>query len=309
MSRTVLPGTEVETSRLGFGCAVLGGRLSTRAKRRLLDAAFDAGVTHFDVARLYGHGEAERHLGAFLRQHRDSVTVTTKAGLRPTGGLARFRLVRAGRHFVGSPSDVTRAFCADDIRSSLQTSLRKLGTDHVDLLLLHECRPEDVTADVIATLDDCVQRGLARATGIATGLAATTALLEREASFPAVIQVSSSVLAGDAKPPRAAIVHSVLARDLARMRALLAGDGVGTKGFPEAAGVDPSDDARIARFVLACALDVSDNQIVLFSSRHPEHVRSNAAALLQPALTPELRATLAALRVEANEGVDARGFG
>jgi D-threo-aldose 1-dehydrogenase len=302
MSQSLLPGTGIETSRLGFGCAVLGGRLSTRTKRRLLETAFDAGITHFDVARLYGHGEAERHLGAFLRPRRDSVTVTTKVGLLPPGGPARLRLVRAGRRLLGSPTAGVRRFAVADVRSSVEASLNKLGTDHVDLLLLHDCRPDDVTEDLVELLDDCIRRGLTRATGIATGVGATAALLERERSFPSVIQIPFSVLDGGRSPFPPAIVHSVLAQDLPRMRKVLSVADARAARWSRTIGVDCSDAGSIAQFVLACALDVSANRIVLFSSQHPERVRANAEVLSRPPLTPDLRAALAAMRAELNAG-------
>jgi len=66
------------------------GALSRRESLALLSAAWDAGVRHFDVAPLYGHGEAERILGSFLAGRRDEATIVTKFGIEPTGN-SRFR--------------------------------------------------------------------------------------------------------------------------------------------------------------------------------------------------------------------------
>jgi D-threo-aldose 1-dehydrogenase len=71
-------------SRLGFGTSgIMGAALTTAGRLKLLDAAFDAGIRHFDTAPLYGFGEAESLLGRFLRGRRDAITITTKFGLLP----------------------------------------------------------------------------------------------------------------------------------------------------------------------------------------------------------------------------------
>ena len=88
-------------SRLGFGTAGLGRSLSRGERLRLLETAFDSGITYFDTAPLYGAGAAEEALGAFLRGAPDGVTVATKAGIlpAPVAALVLSRLV--GRTAVG----------------------------------------------------------------------------------------------------------------------------------------------------------------------------------------------------------------
>src|SRR4051812_7191906 len=74
----------VSTSALGLGCAGLFS-LPRRADRRaVLDAAYDLGVRHFDVAPMYGLGAAEPELGGFVGGRRDEVTVATKFGIEPS---------------------------------------------------------------------------------------------------------------------------------------------------------------------------------------------------------------------------------
>ena len=58
------------TTRLGYGCSSLMGALGQKESLALLEAAYDAGVRHFDVAPLYGFGQAEGCLGEFLARHR-----------------------------------------------------------------------------------------------------------------------------------------------------------------------------------------------------------------------------------------------
>ena len=296
MMRAPIPGTDIETSRLGFGCAALGGMMSARRKRRLLESAFDAGITHFDVARLYGAGEAERDVGAFARARRDTVTLTTKVGLIPSGGANRHHLVRMARRAAGRRASGGRSFGVADVRTSFETSLRTLGLEHVDVLLLHECRPEEVTEELVAFLNDCVQRGLARATGVATGVAETAALVERRQQFPAVVQIPFSVLATEPPPFRTSIVHSVLARDLERVKRGLQRSRRDGASWSALLGFDCTDTGALARFLLACALDSTENGLVLFSSRQPARVRSDAASLSSESSQGERQVALAALR-------------
>src|SRR5580698_4297843 len=82
------------TTRLGYGCSSVMGAMDGKESLAMLEAAFDAGVRHFDVAPMYGFGQAEGCLGEFLGRHRAEVTVTTKYGIPPAKnpglmGLAR----------------------------------------------------------------------------------------------------------------------------------------------------------------------------------------------------------------------------
>lgn len=180
--RTVfLPSLGREVSALGFGCASLGSRVSEAQGRRALDSAFDRGVTWYDVAPPYGDGEAETILGQFLTGRRDRVAVCTKFGIprQTISPLARFlrpaarAIVRAFpvlRRGIGKvrPAGKRGPFRADLIEPSLVESLRRLRTDYVDVLALHDPRPEDCTDDaVLSTLERVVAKGYARTIAIA----------------------------------------------------------------------------------------------------------------------------------------------
>ena len=229
----LVPG--LRTSILGFGTAGFGARLSERERQRLLDAAFDAGIRHFDTAPLYGDGGAERSVGRFLRGRRDAVTVAAKVGLAPARGGRGAPLLRrlgvAAARRIGSV----------DAHMSLERTLRALETDHVDLLLLHECDVGSALADDWHSfLDDCVSRGLARATGIATSRGETLRILQAaDAAFPAVVQVA----AGTPVPAeRGAIFHSIF----------------------------------VGGSTLEAALAAHPRALALFSSTRPERIVENA---------------------------------
>src|SRR5271167_1841892 len=92
MENTALaPG--ITSTRIGFGCAGLMREPSARKRQGLLAEAFDQGITHFDVARMYGLGAVEGELGRFARDRRDSIVIATKFGIEAASapGLARLQ--------------------------------------------------------------------------------------------------------------------------------------------------------------------------------------------------------------------------
>jgi hypothetical protein len=171
----------LSVSRVGFGCASLMRLPSARERRRLIAAALDAGITHFDVARMYGLGAAEAELGLALQGRRDQVTVATKFGIDASGALRRIgRLqgparallaqstklrsaVRSRREVFATP----RQYDAERARTSLDRSLRELSLDHVDILFLHDPRPQDQIdgAPLVAFLEEARAAGKIRAWG------------------------------------------------------------------------------------------------------------------------------------------------
>ncbi len=80
------------TSSLGLGCATLFHLPRPVDRRMILDTAFAHGITHFDVAPMYGFGLAEPELGSFLQGRRSEITVTLRVGYS----------VRCGQRYVGS---------------------------------------------------------------------------------------------------------------------------------------------------------------------------------------------------------------
>jgi aryl-alcohol dehydrogenase-like predicted oxidoreductase len=156
--RTVELAPGIFSSALGFGCAPILGSVAANKARRALTVALDEGVTHFDVARSYGYGEAESFLGRFLGSRRDSVTIATKFGIVATP-VARFisplkplvRLFQSWRktatvrgNVVAAGAGISGRFHARQpleaprLRASVEKSLRELRTDYIDYLFLHE---------------------------------------------------------------------------------------------------------------------------------------------------------------------------
>src|ERR1700677_1940946 len=135
----------LKVSEVGLGCNNFGTRLDQDAATAVVNAALDAGVTFFDTADIYGATKSEVFLAGALGARRDEVVIATKFGM-PIDDT----------HFGASPEYVRRA-CED--------SLRRLGTDHLDLYQLHY--PDDTVpiADTLGALRELVEAGKVREIG------------------------------------------------------------------------------------------------------------------------------------------------
>lgn len=301
MRRVTLHTTNIESSALGFGCASLTAHPDRHDAIALLERAFASGITHFDVARLYGLGHAESILGDFLRSKRDQVTVTTKFGLQPPSGaiarqaglvslakkvLRRFPALarRARRHVAAAAKG--GAFSVTEASASLETSLRALGTDRVDLLLLHEGTLADAARDdLLAFLQAQVDRGTVRAFGIGSAAPTIGDDATRIPSVHRVLQFDNSVLGpaleklrGAAE--RAIITHSAL-RDLHPLAALARTDPAGTRRASALVGSDLSDPGAITRLLVQWALRTNTAGVVLVGTTRTAHLDANVRAAVE----------------------------
>ena len=128
-------------SVVGLGCNNFRSRMSDDAAFATVDAAIDAGITLFDTADVYGNkGGSEELLGEALRGRRDQVVVATKFGA-PMGD---------GERATGS-----RRY----IRKAVEASLRRLGTDRIDLYQVHVPDSNTPIDETLAALDDLVREG------------------------------------------------------------------------------------------------------------------------------------------------------
>jgi aryl-alcohol dehydrogenase-like predicted oxidoreductase len=135
----------LEVSVVGIGCNNFGGRLDQAGTNDVVHAALDAGVNFFDTADIYGATKSEQYLGVALGARRDDVIIASKFGM-PIDDT----------HFGANPTYVRQA-CED--------SLRRLGTDRIDLYQLHY--PDDTVpiADTLGALRALVEQGKVREIG------------------------------------------------------------------------------------------------------------------------------------------------
>lgn len=156
----------ITTSALGAGCWAIGGpfwsgdqphgwgQVDDAESVQAIHAAVDAGITLFDTADVYGAGHSERVLGAAIRDRRDDVVLATKFGLL----------------FDEKTRQVTGEITTpEQVRPACLASLRRLGTDHIDLYQFHLNQFDPAAA--VAVRDACealVDEGLVRAYGWST---------------------------------------------------------------------------------------------------------------------------------------------
>jgi aryl-alcohol dehydrogenase-like predicted oxidoreductase len=177
------PGTDITVSELGFGLWTLStgwwGEKSDDEAVALLRAARDEhGITFFDAADTYGDGRSERQLAEAFRGRRGDVVIGTKVGYDIYDQEARTQ--RRGQ------GELPQRFDGPYMRSAVEECLRRLDTDYIDVLQLHNVKMDHVRdAAIWETLRDLRREGKVRAWGAAFGpaigwLYEAVELLERE---------------------------------------------------------------------------------------------------------------------------------
>ena len=267
-----------------------------------MERAYDAGVCWFDVAPSYGDGQAETIFGRFLAGKRSEVVLCTKVGKLPgRAGLgARMlklvaqRVLRVAPQLRGlmirhrAPTervDLTGEF----IECSIEKSLRRMATDYVDVLALHEPTLAEVERDdVLRALDDVVSAGHARCVGVAGELEVALraiALSERirvlqvaNNYFTPNIERARKKLPGE--PGIGFVAHSVYGHTgpLDRFTGLLGQESTG-RALLENEGYCGTSREIAAAFLLDFALASNRGGIVLLSMYEPKHLRANLERL------------------------------
>jgi aryl-alcohol dehydrogenase-like predicted oxidoreductase len=149
-------------SVVGLGCNNFGMRVDYARSETVVRAALDAGITLFDTADIYGGAKSEEFVGRALAGRRESAVIATKFGM---------------------PLDDTRKGAAPAyVRRAVEDSLRRLGTDRIDLYQLHEPDPATPIAETLGALDGLVRAGKVREIGCSNFSAAQIAEAEAAAS-------------------------------------------------------------------------------------------------------------------------------
>jgi aryl-alcohol dehydrogenase-like predicted oxidoreductase len=161
----------IEASVIGFGAWATGGWMwggtDEADSIAAVHASLDAGVNLIDTAAIYGFGMSESIIGRAIRDRRDRVVLATKCSMicNPTRGVFKFRSTAAGPdahghiviHICGAP---------DSIRREVEDSLRRLGTDYIDLYQTHWQDTTTPIADTMGALMELKQAGKIRAIGV-----------------------------------------------------------------------------------------------------------------------------------------------
>ena len=198
MQYRTIRGTDIEVSTIGFGVWTVGtswwGIKDRQTGIDILRRAFERGITFFDTADTYDAGNAETILSEALGPHRDDIVIATKFGYdiysHPESQGQQER-----------PHDWSPAY----VRKALEQSLRRLGTDYVDLYQLHNPRLDAIRNDDLwAELQRARDDGLVRALGVALG--------------PAIDlrQVDEAIEAIERRGATPQIIYNLLEQDLGR---------------------------------------------------------------------------------------------
>lgn len=178
----------LQLSRLVFGAWRLlsGGRPEPEAVARLIGTAVDLGLTSFDHADIYGDHGVEEAFGAGLAHwggRREAIELVSKCGIMPKSAS---RPANRLKHYDTS---------AAHIAASAERSLKNLGTDYLDLLLIHRPDPLMDADETAAALEKLVAEGKVRAIGVSNFTPAQFDLLTSRLSIPLVTnQIEHSVL-------------------------------------------------------------------------------------------------------------------
>jgi len=295
MRQINIPALDTTVSALGFGCASLGSRVGTRDGLLALEQAHDCGVTWYDVAPSYGDAQAEVILGKFAAKRRDSIRITTKVGIAPapTPGLMRLAkpILRASVNTFpmlrqalseARPKAAKMPITAAMVESSVTASLRRLQTDHVDVLFLHGPSPGEVLADeIVQMLERLIAQGKTRMAGIAGSLEAGLSGISTPHIYR-VLQLANNPFERNLETARSNIAkthdltfitHTVFGafNALERLRSTLEGSQR-ARQIAVAAGYEGNADEQAAALLADYAFATNRSGITLVSMLKRKHV-------------------------------------
>jgi aryl-alcohol dehydrogenase-like predicted oxidoreductase len=266
MEMRTLGKTGLEVSRLGVGLAEIGSSDVSRAAK-VLNTALDAGINFLDTAACYGDSEAL--IGRAVADRRDEFVLATKAG-HVTGG------------YEGE------AWTAETVRDSIDRSLRRLRTAHLDIVQLHTCSVEVLErGEVIEVLQAAKQAGKVRAIGYSGDNEA--ALWAVQSGLFDTLQTSFNLVDQSA---RLKLFEPAVAQNMGIIAKRPIANGVwGASAAPSSyaedyferaqtmASLGPIPNAPDHRILLALGFTLAHEAVdtAIVGTQNPEHMRTNIA--------------------------------
>jgi len=293
------------SSVLGLGCASMLGRAGRRESLAALNAAYDAGITFFDTARSYGYGACEGLLGEFLQGfRRDTVVICTKFGIVPgdaNGWKNRIKpLARAVLSVAPRLRAVVRKqaasqfnpgqFSVETLKSSFETSLRELGTEYVDILLMHSPPLSALHQDdLLEAMGRLVEQGKVHIAGASVEGEVISPMLSAPPSPLTVAQFALNPFSVGLTAQTAPAASSLLLianhpfggaegivqcrMEIDRMRQ----DPTLPQSLREK--FDSRDETLLPDLVLNCILNGTGISVVIPSMLQPKHLKTNVQAV------------------------------
>ena len=319
-----LGSTGLRVSEIGCGCSSLGGVLDRESEPeglRTLQIAMDRGINFFDTADAYSMGRSEELLGQAVMGRRDQVVIATKGGSRFTPA---WKTVVDARSLLAPMRKALRPFkryfnlvrhtqkqydySPTHLRNALETSLRRLGTDYIDLYQVYNpTRPELEAGDFIETLEAFKREGKIRFYGIScrstddaslclkhpgvSTVQIVVSLADQEALASLLPQLAARKLGVIAREPLAqgfltADTGHALAKESARSRAEIRAREERARQF----GFLVRADRSLAQAALQFVLRVPGVSTVIPGMVTPEQLDEDMGALTAPPLSvDELR--------------------
>ena len=168
---------------IGLGCVSLSTLPFEKTALKILNTAFEAGITHFDTAPLYGNGYSEKIVGKFLKTKRNKISITTKFGLSPKNpkqipvwmalplNSIKKKLYPIPNNYNSFQAPVLidyRKIDLSDIQNSFENSVKNLQVKYIDYYFLHEGLPFFLTDEAMKYLEILKKNGDVGNVGIAT---------------------------------------------------------------------------------------------------------------------------------------------
>jgi aryl-alcohol dehydrogenase-like predicted oxidoreductase len=277
----------LEVAVVGIGCNNFGRRVDEAGTAAVVNAALEAGIDFFDTADIYGVDESsEVFLGRALGPRRREVVIATKFGMKLDER-------RRGAH-------------PDYVRQAAEDSLRRLGTDWIDLYQLHEPDPSVPIADTLGALDELVRAGKVREIGCSNFSAAQLRQAEEAAAGARFVSVQNeySLLHREPEPE---VLAECGRLGLAFLPYFPLASGLLTgkyrKGRPIPPGTRMSEPQRAARDLTEARLETVERLIAFAESRgHTLLELAFAWLLARPAVASVIAGATKPAQVQANAG-------
>jgi D-threo-aldose 1-dehydrogenase len=302
----LLPKSTKKTSQLGFGCAFWSS-IGERDAARILDAAYDAGIRHFDVAPYYLNGAAERYVGRFLSKHKD-ISIATKYGLLPFSDEALharlmrillkpvYRSMRAGLKwpFQAKISRISRRkakFTAEEMQCSLERSSALLKRSYIDIFLFHEPDGHDFGDErLLSSIRKSVAEGRVGAIGIGAQSDQAIEVFNNDSNSWDVMQYDWNAFSGSRLFPRTfQIIYWVTGRHFRELHRSFLHDDHLVRNWSDRIGLDLYRPDNLRTMLFKAALLSNDDGITLVYSSNIDHIYQNVAVVENSSLDRSAR--------------------